>query len=106
MSYRFMRTILFFDLPTNTSSEQKEYRHFVKDIKKMGFYMLQESVYVKMSIDHQAQEATSNKINQIVPKKGSVMLLEVTEKQFSQIKILIGDVTTDVVITDDRTLIL
>lgn len=101
-----MRSILFFDLPTITTTDQKNYRKFVKEIKKMGFYMIQESVYVKMSIDYQVMESMIKKVKSVVPSKGSVMVLSVTEKQFSQLKILVGDSKTDVVTTDERTLVL
>lgn len=36
MSYRFMRAILFFDLPVEKVSQQRAYRKFIKNIKKMG----------------------------------------------------------------------
>ena len=29
---RYMRTILFFDLPTLTAKDRMEYRHFVKNL--------------------------------------------------------------------------
>ena len=50
MSSRFMRLVLFFDLPVIKTSQRKAYTKFVKDIKKIGFYMLQESVYIKMCL--------------------------------------------------------
>ena len=106
MSYRYMRTILFFDLPTLTSIDQKNYRNFVKEIKKLGFYMVQESVYVKMSIDRQAMESTLKKIYSFAPSKGNIMILSVTEKQFSQIKIIVGESKVDVITSNERTLFL
>ena len=38
-----MRSILFFDLPNNTSQEKRAYRHFIKDLMHNGFYRIQES---------------------------------------------------------------
>lgn len=101
-----MRSILFFDLPQVTSSEKRLYRHFVKDIKKLGFYMIQESVYVKMSIDNQVVSSISNKIKSIAPKKGNIMILNITEKQFSQIEVIAGESRTDVITSDERFLII
>ncbi len=101
-----MRTILFFDLPSITSTEQRNYRKFVKNIKKLGFYMIQESVYVKLSIDFQSVNATIDKIKSFVPPKGSIMTLNVTEKQFASLEILLGDNPTDVLNTDERTILL
>lgn len=102
MSYRYMRIILFFDLPTITSSEQKAYRTFVKEIKKLGFYMIQESVYVKMSLDMQKAESIVEKVRSFIPTKGNIMTVTMTEKQFSSMKILLGENKTDVIDTDSR----
>ena len=101
-----MRTILFFDLPTLTLANQRAYRKFIKFLKKNGFYMLQESVYVKMSIDQQAVDSTINKIRTELPSSGSVIALNVTEKQFSSMNILLGEIETDVLTTSDRIIIL
>lgn len=102
MSYRFMRTIVFFDLPTYTNEDKKNYRNFIKTLKTNGFYMLQESVYCKMSIDNQMAELTANKLKANVPKEGNIMLLTITEKQFSSIKIILGESSSDVLSSDDR----
>lgn len=101
-----MRTILFFDLPTLTSNNIKNYRLFVKNIKKLGFYMIQESVYVKMSIDFQMAENVVQKIKSISPTNGNIMLLTITEKQFQKIVYVIGEVKTNVLCSDERTVIL
>ena len=42
MNYRYMRLVLFFDLPVETSSQRRAAQKFVKEIKKVGFYMMQE----------------------------------------------------------------
>lgn len=99
-----MRTILIFDLPTLTKKNLKNYRVFVKSLKKLGFYMIQESVYVKMNLNQQIADSTLNKIKQISPSEGSIMLLTITEKQFSSMKIILGSVETDVITSDERTI--
>ena len=38
MSYRFMRVIVFFDLPVLTESNRREYRTFRKFLIKNRFY--------------------------------------------------------------------
>ena len=45
MSYRYMRVMVFFDLPVITSANRKDYRDFHKYLIKTGFLMMQESVY-------------------------------------------------------------
>ena len=101
-----MRTILFFDLPTLTNQNQKSYRHFVKNIKKIGFYMIQESVYVKLSLDFQSCNSTINKINDFLPREGNIIVLNVTEKQFSRMQVLLGEAKTDIITNDSRTIYL
>ena len=51
MNYRYMRVIVFFDLPTETAEDKKEYRNFRKFLIKKGFLMLQESVYCKLALN-------------------------------------------------------
>lgn len=46
MSYRYMRILVFFDLPVVTDEERRIYRTFRKYLIKNGFLMLQESVIV------------------------------------------------------------
>lgn len=101
-----MRSVLFFDLPTLNDKDKRVYRRFIKELKKLGFYMLQESVYVKMSIDRQMMDSTIQKIKSFSPTKGSIMILNVTEKQFSQLNIIIGENQTDIIQTDERVVII
>ena len=45
MSYRYMRVLIFFDLPTLTVNDRQNYRTFRKFLIQNGFMMMQESVY-------------------------------------------------------------
>ncbi|WP_394706819.1 CRISPR-associated endonuclease Cas2 [uncultured Bacteroides sp.] len=51
MRVRFMRLLVFFDLPVETAKQRKEYRCFRHFLIKDGYLMLQESVYSKMVMD-------------------------------------------------------
>lgn len=102
MSYRFMRTILFFDLPTITSTDRRNYRKFIKLIKSNGYYMIQESVYVKMSIDIQRAKSTALVLKSQLPPDGSVFILHVTEKQFASMEILLGESNSEFLSNDER----
>ncbi len=97
-----MRLLLFFDLPVETSSQRRNYRKFVKEIKKMGFYMMQQSVYVKLGIDMQSAHSSVEKVKKVVPSEGNIFVLTITEKQFSNIDMILGHVKTDVVDSDER----
>lgn len=104
MTFRFMRLILFFDLPVDTSAQRKAYRHFVKDLKQLGFYSIQYSVFVKMTMDQRSAEATTAEVKKFVPKEGSVAVLMITEKQFSSIEFLLGEGKSDVISSMDKVL--
>ena len=106
MSYRFMRMILFFDLPTETPLQRREYTKFRKHLIKTGFMMMQESVYVKLALNQNTAAAIIDALKKNKPPEGLVQILSVTEKQFSKIEIITGDYSSDTVDSDERLLML
>lgn len=102
MDLRFMRTIVSFDLPTLTAVQRRNYRKFVKFLKKQGFIMLQESVYVKLSLNQSSVDVTMRTLANNKPTEGSVIALTVTEKQFAGMTFLVGDFKTDVINNEER----
>lgn len=102
MSYRFMRMLVFFDLPTETASERRNYRRFRRFLIQNGFLMLQESVYCKLLLNSSAQMMITQNIRRNKPPKGVVQMLTVTEKQFSKMEFVVGEWTTDVISSDER----
>lgn len=78
MSYRFMRTIVFFDLPTITEENRRDYRKFRKVLIKNGFLMMQESVYCRMLINPTAEKSVVDIIRRNKPPDGIVQVLTVT----------------------------
>lgn len=106
MSYRFMRMLVFFDLPTETAEDRRNYRRFRKLLIDSGFIMMQESVYCKLLVNTSAERAAVDNIRKNRPSKGVVQLLTITEKQFSKIEYISGEFTTDVVNTDERLVII
>lgn len=85
-----MRIILFFDLPTETAKNRKDYTIFRKLLINDGFIMLQESVYTKLTLNATASDLIMKKIRREVPKEGLIQVLTITEKQFSSIETLVG----------------
>ena len=102
MLSRFMRTIIFFDLPTNTKSERRAYTKFVKNLKKNGFAMMQESVYTKLSMNETVVASTMKEIKKFLPSDGYVSSLTITEKQFASIEQLVGHSESDLIMSDDK----
>lgn len=106
MSYRFMRIIVFFDLPTETASDKSEYRSFRKLLIKNGFIMLQESVYSRIVLNPSIQRGVMETLRKNRPSNGLVQALTITERQFASMEFLVGEHKTDVVDTDERMVIL
>lgn len=102
MSYRFMRIVLFFDLPTLTEKNRKEYSRFRKFLIKSGFMMLQESVYVKLALNSTAMNTLINNLEKNKPNEGLVQLLLVTEKQYSKLYMLLGESKNEVLNSTER----
>lgn len=101
-----MRVMIFFDLPTYTKSDLREYRRFRKEIIRLGFMMMQESVYVKLVLNASVENLIIDKVEKIKPNKGLVQILSVTEKQYLNMKTIVGEVKSQTLDTDERMVIL
>lgn len=72
MSYRFMRVLVMFDLPTEISLQRRNYRKFRKTLIKNGFIMMWESVYVKLAMNQDSVELIVKSIRKMCPDEGIV----------------------------------
>ena len=102
MSYRYMRMLLMFDMPTETADERKAYRKFRKFLINEGFIMHQFSVYSKLLLNNSASNAMLERLKANNPKKGNITLLTVTEKQFARMIYLNGQRDDSIGNTDSR----
>ena len=82
---------LFFDLPTKTSVERKEYRKFVRLLIQEGYARFQESIFYKQVLNRKLVQYDINFIKSISPRKGNIKVLPLTELQFSSIINVKGD---------------
>lgn len=101
-----MRMIVFFDLPTETAEDRRNYRKFRNGLVKNGFIMMQESVYCKLLMNNTADQYVREAVKKMKPPKGIVQLLTITEKQFSGIEYLTGEFHSDIISSDERMVIL
>ncbi|HCG27342.1 MAG TPA: CRISPR-associated endonuclease Cas2 [Lentisphaeria bacterium] len=101
-----MRLMVFFDLPTATSENRRNYRRFRKDLISNGFFMLQESVYCRMVINEAMAKSVVARIESFKPPQGMVCAMIITEKQFAGISFIVGDMKSDVVTTEQSLVIL
>ncbi len=106
MSYRFMRVMVLFDLPMQSSEDRRVYSRFRRKLMKSGFMMLQESVYVKMALNSTQVNQIVNEVKKIKPEKGLVQVLSITEKQFQNMEHITGTYQSDVLDSDERLVIL
>ena len=83
---KFMRLILFFDLPMVTKSDQRIYRKFIKYLTSEGYIRIQYSVYCKLCINNDSIKTYKKRLETNAPSKGDLMYLVITENQYLGIK--------------------
>ena len=106
MSYRYMRVIVFFDLPTLTYTNRRDYTKFRRFLIKSGFLMMQESVYCKLALNTTVSDAIVKNIKKNKPVEGLVQVLTITEKQFSKMEMITGSFHSEILDTEERMVIL
>ena len=106
MSYRFMRVIVFFDLPVKTKKDRREYSNFRKYLVKSGFMMMQESVYSKIILNNTAANVIKETVRKLKTGKGLIQMLTVTERQFENMEFVLGKKQSTVVDTAERLVVL
>lgn len=87
---KFMRIIVFFDLPVKTKKERRVATSFRNFLLKDGYHMMQFSVYARVCNGNDDVEKHRKRIKLNLPSNGSVRSLVITEKQYESIEILVG----------------
>lgn len=87
---RYMRLIVFFDLPTVTKAEKRAYTVFRRFLLQDGYDMIQWSVYGRMVNGFDDAEKHLKRLSANLTKEGSIRCLQVSEKQFASMKLLVG----------------
>lgn len=101
-----MRVMVLFDLPVTTATHRREYTRFRKFLLKNGFVMQQESVYSKLALNTTVAQRIAENVRKNKPEEGLVQMLTITEKQYSRMEILVGEIGGDVLQSDERMIIL
>ncbi|WP_443091160.1 CRISPR-associated endonuclease Cas2 [Basfia succiniciproducens] len=91
---KFMRIIVFFDLPVTTAAKRKAANQFRQFLVKDGYQMLQLSVYSRIVRGRDSLEKHNKRLSENLPEEGAIRCLEVTEKQFASMRILLGELKT------------
>lgn len=85
-----MWVLVHFDLPTETKKDRKAYTEFRKKILKDGFQMFQFSMYIRHCSSKENAEVHIKRVKAMLPSKGHVGILCITDKQFGQMEIFRG----------------
>jgi CRISPR-associated protein Cas2 len=85
-----MWVLVFFDLPTETKKERKIYARFRKDIMADGFQMFQFSIYLRHCSSRENANVHIERVKRILPAKGHIGIMCITDKQFGMMEIFRG----------------
>ena len=91
---KFMRILIFFDLPVKTKQNRREAAKFRNFLLNDGYHMLQYSVYARVCNGMDAVNKHRMRIRQNLPNNGAIRMLIITEKQYESIEILLGRLTS------------
>ena len=93
--YRILWLFVFFDLPTDTKKDRKNYARFRKSLQKDGFAMLQYSIYTRHCNSRENAGVHIKRVKSILPPKGEVILFTLTDKQFGMMEFFRGQSETE-----------
>ena len=86
-----MRLLVLFDLPVKTKADKKAYVRFHKFLVRDGYDMIQYSVYGRICNNPESIEKHVFRLKAHAPPNGSVRYMQVTEKQFTSMQVLVGE---------------
>lgn len=85
-----MWVMVFFDLPTETKQEKKNYAQFRKQLQSDGFVMFQFSIYIRHCASMENAQVHIKRVKSFMPDKGHVAVMCITDKQFDKIEVFHG----------------
>ena len=86
--YKMAWVLVFFDLPVGTTEERKAATNFRKDLLREGYLMLQFSVYARPCGSADRVETQVRRLKPIIPPKGEVRGLIVSDAQWGRMIIM------------------
>jgi len=89
-AYRIMWVLVHFDLPTDTKKDRRNYALFRKKIMANGFSMFQFSMYIRHCSSRENADVHVKRVKVILPPKGHVGIICITDKQFGMMEIFRG----------------
>ncbi len=87
----FMRMIVLFDLPVTTKAKMRAANQFRQFLLKDGYQMLQLSIYTCLVRGRDSMEKHHKRLVEHLPEEGAIRCISITEKQFANMEILVGE---------------
>lgn len=84
--YHSMWVFVMFDLPVGSDQERKAATKFRKTLLNDGFSMFQYSVYIRHCLSPEIARVHKQRVKKLLPDKGHVMVIAITDKQFGDIQ--------------------
>ncbi len=94
-----------FDLPVITDKERKIATSFRKFLLDDGYIMMQFSVYSRICKNNDDLQKHINRLKIHSPKNGNIRMLQITEKQYSNIIMFAGSKEVEEDISIDSLLV-
>ena len=88
-----MRALVLFDLPTDTKLNRGNATRFRNYLLNDGFTMLQYSIYSRLCPDRDNANTHLERVKKHAPHEGSIRMLMLTEKQFTNMEVISGNKT-------------
>ena len=88
-----MWLFVFFDLPVKTKEERYNATRFRNFLLKDGYMMIQFSVYARVCNGQERIDKHLKRLHNSIPSKGSVRVIQITDRQYERMKILVGKQT-------------
>lgn len=92
---RHMWILVFFDLPVKKPTQRRAATQFRQFLLKDGYVMLQYSVYARVCKGQEAVEKHLKRTRANLPEEGSIRALQVTDKQYARMQILLGNLVSE-----------
>lgn len=81
--YRMGWLLVCFDLPVGEKEEVRQANAFRKLLSKQGYFMLQNSIYVRSCVTYDKTEQHIRNLRLIAPQTGSITAFYITDRQWS-----------------------
>ncbi len=88
-----MWLFVFFDLPVGTKAQRRAATRFRNFLKDDGYMMLQFSVYARVCRGEDGALKHVARVTRNLPSEGSIRALQVTDRQYGKMRLLLGEAT-------------